>query len=274
MILRYSLLSSGLIAFGTVIGVILVNGPRGAWYWLLDSTEPARHGLAVFFMAATGGHADPRETGPLNVLPDAVPEGLTPLLTGTVDDVRREHDQLTAAEIAALRPSARMSTGEFEALDERVGPYLPPSVHGRHARTSPRLPLTEQVIDVTRAPGHAPWSGSFTALQDPDADARSDDETADEIRRAAFARSLIEQHDPADITPQVLEDVLASLRAMPVQEARQRFACCVCCLGSTVPCEPPDMHLASCADCDAPVYGETPVADVLEAERLERLMRP
>ena len=59
--------------------------------------------------------------------------------------------------------------------------------------------------------------------------------------------------------------------SMPVQETRQRFACCVHCLGSTVPCEPPDMHLASCADCDAPVYGEKPQ---LEVERLERLMRP
>lgn len=70
MILRYSLLSFGLIAFGTVIGVILVNGPRGAWYWLLDSLEPARHRAVVFFMPATGERAHPRETGPLNVLPE------------------------------------------------------------------------------------------------------------------------------------------------------------------------------------------------------------
>jgi hypothetical protein len=33
----------------------------------------AEHRLAVFFMAATGGHADPRETGPLNVLPESGP---------------------------------------------------------------------------------------------------------------------------------------------------------------------------------------------------------
>jgi hypothetical protein len=166
--------------------------------------------LAAVAVLAVGAHAGARAHGPIlaaeNWLigqfrhglhdgpdlggfhdPEPVPEGWTPLLSGSVDDVRREH--------------------------------------GKHARTQPRQPLTEQVIEVAEAPGHAPWSGSFPAL-----DAAAEAEQG----RVDFARSQLEQHDPADITPELLQGVLDSLRAMPV-------------------------------------YGEKPVAAVLEAERAQRL---
>jgi len=148
------------------------HGPiLAAEHWLIGQF---RHGLHD--EKTLPGFTDPQPT----------PPGWTPLLEGSVDDVRREY--------------------------------------GRHARTQPRQPLTEQVIEVTEAPGHAPWSGSFPAL---DAEAEA------EHARVKFARSQLEQHKPADITPEVLQGVIDSLRAMPA-------------------------------------YGEKPVATVLEAERLAR----
>jgi hypothetical protein len=53
------------------------------------------------------------------------------------------------------------------------------------------------------------------------------------------------------------------------------YPCCEHCHTGGAPCLQPDSHPLPCADgCNAPVYGQAPVADVLEAERLAEAMIP
>ena len=98
------------------------------------------------------------------------------------------HDGLTDAELRALRPSAQMTTGELQALDERVDAYLP-SVRA------------DQRVTPVSAPGHAPWSTSLQVL---------DDETEAEWERARWVRSQLPANQ-ADVTREDLERVLAAL---------------------------------------------------------------
>lgn len=98
--------------------------------------DARRFGRWLTHQFTCGRHGERALPG-LGAPPERVPADWTPLLSGSVDDVRR--------------------------------------AHGRHARTQPRRMLTEQFIGRQEAPGRPPWepvTGSFPAL--PGADAEAD----------------------------------------------------------------------------------------------------
>jgi len=159
-------------------------------------------------------------TGPLNVLPEQTPADWTPLLQGSVDDTRRRH--------------------------------------GRHETGRPRI--TEQTVPVAEAPGHAPWSGSFPAV---------DDEAEAQREHAAFVRSQLPLHEE-DVTQGDLELALALLRERtaanlpPVPAFGLSFDC-----GNGLHAPVCDGRNCSCS-CHGKTYGETCQADVEAQERLAR----
>jgi hypothetical protein len=166
-------------------GCIVTGAHCAAW------VHAAEHRLAVFFMGASGLHADPRETGPLNVLPQATPpRGTAVLQDRMVSDVRAEYD---------ITP------------------------HGKH-HAGERKPVTEQVIDVAEAPGRPPWprvTGSFPKL----------DGAAEAIERTAYIRRQMSgamvTRDP-EVLRQVLNGLRApeygEAPQLDVGEAQERLA--------------------------------------------------
>jgi hypothetical protein len=88
------------------------------------------------------------------------PDGLRVLGDRMLSEVRREHDALTDAEIAALRPRKRLARHDGEVLiDERNRVTVRP-VNGRSLGTLPRrrpgatLPYVEPLVE---RPGKQPW---------------------------------------------------------------------------------------------------------------------
>jgi hypothetical protein len=124
-------------------GCIVTGAHCAAW------VHAAEHRLTVFFMGATGGHADPRETGPLNVLPVEPEEPRTSLLA----------PEWTAAPYA----------GHHAAREPRETPALAPGLSGidvyqrfvrmcadngiEHPEFGPLRPTPPEGIEVTRRDG-------------------------------------------------------------------------------------------------------------------------
>ncbi|HTJ37082.1 MAG TPA: hypothetical protein VL738_27970 [Dactylosporangium sp.] len=169
------------IAIVSCLGILAALGFTVTGAHLAARVHAAEHRLTVFFMPATGERADPRETGPLNVLPVAPtpPRGTAVLQDRMVSDVRAEYDM---------------------------------TPHGKH-HAGERKPVTEQVIDVAEAPGRPPWprvTGSFPKL----------DGAAEAIERTAYIRRQM-SGAMVTRDPEVLRQVLNGLRAPEYGEAPQ-----------------------------------------------------
>jgi hypothetical protein len=123
----------------------------------------------------------------------------------------------------------------------------PIAATGRHHASRPRL--TEPgTLPRAATPDAPPWDTATT--WQPAIDERGPHFFASEIECEDCERESGEPEEPV-------------------------YPCCEHCHTDGAPCLQLDSHPLPCADgCNAPVYGQAPVADVLEAERLAEAMIP
>jgi hypothetical protein len=154
----------------------------------------------------------------------------------TARPVTARHDATREPRTTLLGPAE--VTGHADAMHEAAGPFLPP------------VPAW-QPVERVHAEGD-PFTGEMPVL----------DEAAErELLRLNFIRSQLPA--PEKVTREDMERALAGLRALPAGGLSPDCASgchAPLCSGRNCSC--------SCHSKAAPAYGQAPVADVLEAERV------